>query len=206
MRLLIATKNIGKFTEINEVLNELRLDLYHLKTDEIAQYLHNDSFAENGKTFEENAKLKASYYGGLSGLPTVGEDSGIIVDALKGELGVKTRRWGAGENASDEEWIEYFMKTMKDVPQEKRTARFVCVAAFIDPDGETAMFKGQTEGVITASLEAPLKPGIPLSSCFRPVGHNKVYAALSEQEKNKVSHRGKAFHDLKDFLEGKFTL
>lgn len=205
-RLLIATKNVGKFSEIAEVLGDLDLELYHLHMEEFTNVLHEDDFKEHGETFEENAKLKATHYHELTGLPTIGEDSGIIVDALEGELGVKTRRWGAGENASDEEWIEHFMKVMEDVPESKRTARFVCVAGFIDGGGEVVLFRGETEGIITHELEAPLRQGIPLSSCFRPVGVDKVYAALSEEEKNKISHRGKAFHELKNFIKAEFDL
>jgi XTP/dITP diphosphohydrolase len=204
MKLLIATKNIGKFGEIEEVLHDLDLELYHLGSEDVGESLQNDYFEEHGETFEDNAELKAMHYHELIGLPSIGEDSGIIVDALEGQLGVKTRRWGAGEHASDEEWIEYFMKEMKNVPDKERTARFVCAAAFIDGGGEVVMFRGQTEGIITRELEAPLKPGIPLSSCFRPVGHDKVYAALSEKEKNTVSHRGKAFHELKSYLQKKY--
>lgn len=206
IKLLIATQNIGKFSEIEEVLRSLPLDLYHLKLKDFKGHLKDDHFEEHGRTFEENAELKAMHYHKLIGMPAIGEDSGIIVDALEEELGVKTRRWGAGANATDEEWIEHFMKVMKDIPEEKRTAHFVCAAAFIDGGGEVAMFRGQTEGIITHELEAPLRPGIPLSSCFRPVGKNKVYAALNENEKNKVSHRGKAFHELKDFIQSHFGI
>lgn len=204
-KLLIATQNIGKFGEIKEVLGSLPLELYHLKLDHFTNVLNNDNFEEYGSTFEENAELKAMHYHEIIGIPTIGEDSGIIVDALKGELGVKTRRWGAGATASDEEWIEHFMKVMKDIPTDKRTARFVCAAAFKDGDGEIAMFRGQTEGIITHDLQAPLKPGIPLSSCFKPKGKTKVYAALSEKEKNQVSHRGKAFHELKRYIKDYFS-
>ena len=168
--------------------------------------LKDDDFEEHGSTFEENAELKAMHYHELIGIPTIGEDSGIIVDALKGQLGVKTRRWGAGANATDEEWIEHFMKVMKDVPENERTARFICAAAFIDGGGEVVIFRGQTEGIITHKLEAPLKPGIPLSSCFKPIGKNKVYAALSKEEKNQISHRGKAFHELKDYIAKHFNI
>lgn len=176
------------------------MDLYHLQHNDFAAMLREDHFEENGETFEENAEAKASHYHELLGVPTIGEDSGIIVDALSGELGVKTRRWGAGANATDEEWIDHFMKVMKDIPEEKRGARFVCCAAFIDGPGELVLFRGETEGVITHKLEAPLRPGIPLSSCFRPVGCDKVYAALNETEKNRLSHRGKAFYELRKYL------
>jgi XTP/dITP diphosphohydrolase len=201
-KILIATTNEGKYSEICEVLNDLPAEFYHLHSGSLARAIKDENFEENGETFEENATLKALHYGEISGMPTIGEDSGIIVDALDGQLGVKTRRWGAGEKASDEEWIEYFMNVMKG--EEKRTARFVCCAAFTDPEkfpGEIFLFKGQTEGTITQTLEAPLRKGIPLSSCFRPIGYDKVYSALTEKEKNTISHRGKAFHELKKFLQ-----
>ncbi len=197
-KLLIATTNIGKFGEIKEVIGDLDLDLYHLHFEDFAEAMSADDFDETGATFEENAEQKAVHYHELFGFPTIGEDSGIIVDALQGELGVKTRRWGAGAKASDEEWIEHFMKVMEG--RELRTARFICCAAFIDGPGEVVLFRGETEGVITHDLEAPLMPGIPLSSCFRPKGCSKVYSALNENEKNQLSHRGKAFHELKNHL------
>jgi len=203
-KILIATTNEGKYCEICEVLNDLPAEFYHLHSGKLNRVLKDENFEEHGETFEENATLKALHYAEISGMPTIGEDSGIIVDALGGQLGVKTRRWGAGEKASDKEWIEYFMNVMEGVPDEKRTARFVCCAAFTDSEkfpGEIFLFKGQTEGVITRTLEAPLRKGIPLSSCFRPIGYNKVYSALSKKEKNTISHRGKAFHELKNFLE-----
>ncbi|MFC1647657.1 non-canonical purine NTP pyrophosphatase [Patescibacteria group bacterium] len=199
-KLLIATKNLGKFSEIKEVIGDLDLDLYHLHSSNFLARLDTDHFEENGETFEENAEAKAMHYHELLGMPTIGEDSGIIVDALHGELGVKTRRWGAGADATDAQWIEHFMKVMKDVPSDMRAARFVCCAAFIDGPGELVIFRGETEGVITRDLEAPLREGIPLSSCFRPNGCDKVYAALNETEKNRLSHRGKAFHELKKYL------
>lgn len=199
-KLLIATTNLGKFSEIKEVIGDLDFDLYHLHKDKFADILQDDHFEETGETFEENAEAKAAHYHELLGMPTIGEDSGIIVDALKGELGVKTRRWGAGAEASDEEWIAHFMKIMKDIPEAERGARFVCCAAFIDGPAELVMFRGETEGIITHELEAPLRPGIPLSSCFKPIGCEKVYSSLSEQEKNRLSHRGKAFHELRKYL------
>ncbi len=125
------------------------------------------------------------------------------MDALKGELGLKTRRWGAGENASDEDWLEYFMKRMEGIPLSKRTARFIAVGAFFDGK-KSQLFRRETEGIITESLEAPIKEGIPLSSVFKPKGFDKVYAALTEEEKNKVSHRGKAFEQFKSWYKKLF--
>ena len=124
------------------------------------------------------------------------------MDALEGELGVKTRRWGAGEAASDEEWIAYFLEALIDVPESKSTARFICFAALMDEKGEVKLFQGVTEGRITHELLAPIYRGLPISSCFVPDGFDKVYAALGIAEKNKVSHRGKAMHAVKDALNG----
>lgn len=196
--LLIATKNQGKFSEIAEVLNGMPFGLKSL-----ADLGLDDEVEEHGATHKENAILKARYFFEKTGLPTLGEDSGVYVDAFPGELGVKTRRFRGLNRATDEEWIAFFLKEMADVPQEKRTAKFVCVAALIVDDATNKnphIFSGETVGVITKNLEAPLKKGIPVSSCFRPEGFDKVYAALSMDEKNRVSHRGKALDRVKDFL------
>jgi|WetSurMetagenome_2_1015567.scaffolds.fasta_scaffold245969_2 XTP/dITP diphosphohydrolase len=192
---LIGTMNPGKFMEIMEVLGDLPLNFCTLRDLGI-----NENAEETGETYEDNASAKAKFYHRRSGILTIAEDSGIVVDALKGELGVKTRRWGAGENANDEEWISYFLEAMKDVPPDRRTARFICAAAAVDRDGEVKYFRGEAEGVITSGLEAPIYAGLPLSSCFRPVGFDKVYAALTPNEKNAVSHRGKAMKQVRDFL------
>lgn len=210
--LLVATKNPGKFKEIREALIGAPFKLVFLGD----LGLDDGDFIEDGMTFEENAEKKARYYFGKIGMLTLAEDSGIFVDALDGELGVKTRRWGAGEKASDREWIDYFMKRMRDVPLDQRGARFVCCACVVGEldgrgrktvdkrgDGKCLRhfcFKGETFGKITETLEVPVKSGIPLSSCFRPDGFDTVYAALSADEKNKISHRGKAMAGVKKFL------
>lgn len=201
MRLLIATHNKGKYAEIGEVLGELSIKLVSL--NELG--LH-DEVEEHGASHEENAILKARYFLKKSRLPTLAEDSGIYVDAFPGELGVQTRRWKGLHHASDKEWIEHFLEEMKGVPDGKRGATFVCIAALILPgagtqDIQIKIFSGETAGFITRHLEAPLKEGIPISSCFRPAGFDKVYAALTVQEKNCVSHRGKAMHRVKNFLK-----
>lgn len=192
MKLLIATKNPGKFAEIREMLEAFEADFVSLMDVGIT-----DDFPEDGENFEENALGKARFYSQLSGLPAVADDSGIFVEALADELGVKTRRWGAGEQASDEEWLEHFLRRMEG--ETNRRAEFVCAAAYVGPRGEHS-FMGETLGVLTHAPEAPVKPGIPLSSVFKPEGYDKVYAALSTAEKNQLSHRGKAFSKLLTFL------
>lgn len=157
-------------------------------------------FEEDGATFKENAAKKAKFYAEKTGLMTLAEDSGILVEALKGGLGVKTRRWGAGEKASDEEWVEFFLGRMEGIVD--RRAKFVCCACLVDKGGET-FFEGETLGNITEKLMAPILKGLPLSSCFLPNGCDKVYAALSHEEKNRISHRGKAMNQVREFLQKK---
>lgn len=193
-KLLIATKNPGKFKQFTEFLDGVNLELAYLGQMDISD----EDFKEDGETFEENALKKAEYYGALLGADMVlAEDSGLLVDALPGELGVKTRRWGAGADASDVEWIEYFMDRMKG--SEQRGAQFVANVCIL-VDGKPYHFQKENRGVISEKLLAPIEEGIPLSSCFIPDGHEKVYAHFSPEEKMEVSHRGKAMAEAKKFL------
>ncbi|MFA6024045.1 MAG: non-canonical purine NTP pyrophosphatase [Candidatus Gracilibacteria bacterium] len=193
MKLLVATKNPGKFEEIREMLLPLGAELLSL-----AEVGISDDFFEGGDGFEENALGKARFYFEKSGIPAVADDSGIFVEALESELGVKTRRWGAGERASDEEWLEQFLKRMES--EENRNAEFVCAAAYAGPEGER-VFVGDTKGTLAMAPQVPVRQGIPLSSIFYPEGYRKVYAELSLDEKNAVSHRGKAFNKLLSCLK-----
>ncbi|MEI8230638.1 MAG: non-canonical purine NTP pyrophosphatase [Candidatus Peregrinibacteria bacterium] len=222
--LLIATSNRGKVQEISEVLKGLPIDI--LTPVDLA-YIE-DEPEETGMTFKENALQKAQFYYDRSGLPTVADDSGIIVEALQNELGLHTRRWGAGPKASDQEWIEYFLKRMKK--ERNKRARFVCALAYIHPqsskesplslqasgwrgegspvqsgvDGgvrqEVRLFEGRCNGVITETLEADYLPGLPISACFRPDGYDRVFSALTIVQKNSTSHRGKATLALVQYL------
>lgn len=200
-KLLIATRNPGKFREISEVFDGSKFELVFLGDMDVCE----EGFFEDGETFLENAYKKAKFFHDKTGLLTLAEDSGIMVDALYGELGVKTRRWGAGERASDEEWIEYFLRRMSDVPAEKRSAKFVCNACVLDEkNGVLEYFEGETKGFISEKLLAPILTGLPLSSCFVPEGMNKAYAEISAEEKNKISHRGKAIFKAREWMEAKF--
>lgn len=195
--LLVATKNQGKLSQMREFLAEVPVVVRSL-----AEFDFDDGdFEEDGRTFEENAFKKARYYGEKLGVELVlAEDSGIFVEALPGELGVFTRRWGAGAEASDEEWMAVFMKRMDGV--EDRRARFVAnVCLWID--GEVYHFEKENHGVITRVVDYPLEKGIPLSSCFLPDGHEKVYARFSPEERLLVSHRGQAMAEAREFLARK---
>lgn len=200
--LLLATSNPGKFKEISEGLGEIP----GVRLLSLADVGLIGNVEETGQTYEENSLLKARHFhlltrgleGFPNGIPTMGEDSGIVVEALVDELGVFTRRWGAGENASDEEWIEYFLKRLE--AEGNRRATFTTVATVYDGVADPVVFRGETSGVITPTLETALQPGIPISACFRPDGCERVYSALSTEEKNRLSHRGKAMRQLRAWL------
>jgi len=193
VQLLIGTNNAGKVIEISEALTGLELDI---KTPRDLGIHSNPQ--ESGETFKENAVSKAHHFHSLSGLPTVADDSGIIVEALKNELGIHTRRWGAGPLAGDEEWINYFLERMKREPNKR--ASFICSLAHIDESGELHLCEGECRGIITETLEAPYLPGLPISACFRPEGFDKVFSALTLEQKNSTSHRGKASLKLREHL------
>lgn len=195
-KILIATTNLGKFNEIMEVLSDVEDFFEFVKLGElnITEQPH-----EHGENYLENARIKAEFYREASGLPVIAEDSGIEVASLKNELGMYTRRWGKGENASDTEWVEHFLSVMKKHPDKR--ACFKCTAYYIDENGAHYYFEGECPGVITETLEAQVREGIPLSSCFKAEGCDKVYAALQNEEKNKLSHRGKAMKKLLEHLK-----
>lgn len=193
MQLLVGTGNKGKITEIAECLNSTNIQI--LSPEELDSSLSPPD--ETGSTFAENATQKAAYYFKRFGLPTLADDSGIIVEALQGELGIHTRRWGAGAAASDEEWITHFLRRMKE--EENKKAWFVCHIAHFDAEGEMHMFEGICDGEITEELEADYLPGLPISACFRPKGYDLVYSAMSIEQKNSTSHRGKALQSFRDF-------
>lgn len=201
MKLLIGTTNPGKWTEMAAVLKELPIQLLTPTDLNIL-----DDVEESGTTYKDNAAIKAKHYHAKSGIHTLGEDSGIVVDALAGELGVHTRRWGAGASASDSEWLDFFMNRMQEFPDpEHRKARFISHMTLII-DGHEEHFYGETEGIITPTVEAELHAGVPLSSVFKPVGADIVYSAMTDEQKNQISHRGKAVKQVYTYLKNFYGL
>lgn len=180
--------------EVREALRGLPLEILSPADIGITESPH-----ETGGTFEENAQQKARFYFEQSrGLPTLADDSGIMVEALQEELGIHTRRWGAGSGATDQEWIDFFLDRMRR--EKNKRARFTCVLCFIHAEGKEQLFEGTCDGSITETLEANFLPGLPISACFKPDGYDQVYSALSIEKKNSVSHRGRALIGLRDFL------
>lgn len=195
MKLLIATGNEGKFLEIQKFLENIdNLELLSLQDLKIS----GNDLEETGDTFEENAFQKAEYFFKKTGIPTLADDSGIQIDALKGELGVKTRRWGAGENASDQEWMDFFLNRMKN--EKNRNARFFCSICLYFSTNNYHIFSGKSEGQVVQKSSVPLQKGIPLSSYFVPEGKNEVFSFLTKDEKSEISHRGRAMKQVEKFL------
>jgi|CXWL01.1.fsa_nt_gi XTP/dITP diphosphohydrolase len=190
---LLATTNPGKRQEILSALLPLEkiefvtLDDLGIRAD----------VSETGQSYGENALIKAREYFRLSGIPTIAEDSGVEVSALRGELGVNTRYWGAGAEATDQEWLQHFMDRMRH--ESDRSARFVCHAVYISSMGHWNI-EGECLGTITHDVAGPIQKGIPMSAVFQPIGADLVYSAMSEEEKNQLSHRGKAMKQLREYL------
>jgi len=196
--LLIATRNYGKHKEIEAILSTLPIKFYNLNDLSIKEDIE-----ETGDSYEVNAIIKAKFFAELSGIPTLADDSGIQVEALFHELGIHTRRWGAGENATDEEWLEYFLNRMKK-EKNKKACFFTTLAFMESKDSKPLIFTGICEGIITDKVEAEYLPGIPLSATFKPKGLPVVYSALSVEDKGKISHRGRAAKQFYDFLQDKY--
>jgi len=192
--LLIATSNMGKAKEISEALKNFNLEIKTLK-----DFPNIAPPQETGNTFFENAYLKAKYYAEKTGLLSLADDSGLEVDILNGAPGIYSSRF-AGENASDEENNKKLLELLKDVSLEKRKARFVCVIVVYHPSGKYIKSEGIWEGLI--GFEPRGSHGFGYDPIFLVSEYNykKTAAELPIEEKNKLSHRGKALAKLKDIL------
>jgi XTP/dITP diphosphohydrolase len=184
MRLLIATHNRGKLIEYQELFAGLPLDLVTLDDVGIRKDVE-----ENGRSFAENARLKALAYAKQSRLLTLADDSGLEVDALNGEPGVYSKRY-AGENVTDAERNLFLLDKLRDVPRGQRTARFQCAIAIARPDGKVWETNGTCEGEILFAPRGTHGFGYDPIFFFPTLG--KTMAELSTEEKNRVSHRARA--------------
>jgi XTP/dITP diphosphohydrolase len=192
MRLLIATHNRGKLIEYQEMFADLPVELVTLDDVGIR-----DDVAEKGATFAENARVKALDYARASGLLTLADDSGLQVDALGGEPGVHSKRY-AGANKSDADRIIFLLNKLRDVPPDKRAARFRCAIALATPDGKLWEAEGTCEGKI--AFEPRGENGFGYDPIFQVAARGVRMAELSTAEKNKVSHRAHAAEKARDIL------
>ena len=191
-RILIATTNLGKVKEIRDLVKDLPVEFLALSDVENVP-----DVVEDGKTFEENALKKARHYAQATDLVTLADDSGLCIDALDGRPGVLSARY-AGEHASDEEKCFRVLDEMRDVPDDRRTAMFVCVLAMASPLGEEMIFLGTCEGRITREQRGT--GGFGFDSIFYYEEAGCTFAEMDRESKNQVSHRGLALRKLATYL------
>ena len=197
LELVLASRNRKKIAEMQTLLSEVTGgDVRILSLDDIGFV---GDIEENGTTFEENALTKALAAHKISGLGAIADDSGLVVDALDGAPGVYSARY-SGENATDGENNAKLLAALADIPDEKRTARFKTVVTCAFPDGTDFQVTGVCEGTILHAHDGDGGFGYDPLFYYAPL--EKTFAALTADEKNAVSHRGKAMREfVKKFRE-----
>lgn len=195
-KLVVASHNKGKIAEIATAFADL--DIQVVAVSEFGDIPEPE---ETGATFLENAVLKARYYALKTGHCCLADDSGLEVDALQGKPGVHSARY-AGEHATDKENNIKLLKNLQNVSLEDRTARFKCVLAFIDTDGTLLTAEGSCEGVIGMNERG--SGGFGYDPLFYLPNQKKTMGEMSMEEKNLISHRGKALKIMAEKLSGYF--
>jgi XTP/dITP diphosphohydrolase len=184
LQLLIATNNRGKIHEYQDLLKGIPFELVTPGALGI-----NMEVEETGLDFSENALLKATTFAKASGLLTLADDSGLEVDALNGEPGVRSHRY-AGEGATDADRVNYLLNKMKGIPREKRTAHFRCVIAIAHPEGKVEFYEGRCDGLIAFVPRG--QAGFGYDPVFYFPELDKTMAELPLDTKNRISHRARA--------------
>ena len=191
-KLLLATTNPGKIREYRSLLGDLGYQIVTLAAQGI-----NEVASELGKSYEQNAQLKAATYARFTRLITVADDSGLEVDALDGEPGIHSARF-AGKDATDADRMRTLLAKLADIPWEKRGAHFRCVIAIVRPEGQSELCDGECHGTI--AFEARGENGFGYDPIFLPDGKEQTFAEMDLSEKNTISHRARATMKLVEFL------
>lgn len=191
MKVVLASKNQHKLVEMQAILKELDIEV--LLESQVGVDIEVE---ETGTTFEENSYLKAEAVMKATGLPALADDSGIAVDALNGEPGIYSARYGFDDSLDDWGRLLLLLKNMEHVPDGQRTGRFVSVITLVYPDGRTVQARGEAEGEILREAHGTGGFGYDPIFYYPPAG--KTFAELTAEEKNRVSHRARA---LKLFYE-----
>jgi len=192
MKLVIATHNEGKAKELKKFLLTFGIDALSLNDLNVS-----DDVEETGKTFEENALIKARFFSELTNLSAIADDGGLEIDSLNGEPGVKSRRW-KGYRMTDREMVDYALERLHNVPPDKRTCRLVSVLAFCQPGHEPIFGRGTIEGSISEKQMIPFEEGYPFRAIFYVPEFKKMLGELTVAEHEIINHRLKA---LKQVLE-----
>ena len=191
MKVVLASKNRHKLEEISKITEKFEMEL--ILQSELGVDI---DVEETGTTFEENSFLKADAVMKATGLPALADDSGIAVDALNGEPGVYSARYGFDDTLDDWGRLELLLKNTEQVPDGQRQSQFVCVITMVTPDGKTIQARGEIHGELTREPKGENGFGYDPIFYYPPLG--KTTAELSPEEKNQVSHRANA---LKIFYE-----
>ncbi|MEV0370746.1 RdgB/HAM1 family non-canonical purine NTP pyrophosphatase [Streptomyces sp. NPDC050636] len=189
-RLILATRNAGKITELRAILEAADLDVELVGAD---AYPEVPDVKETGVTFAENALLKAHALAQATGHPAVADDSGLCVDVLGGAPGIFSARW-AGKHGDDRANLTLLLAQLADIPDDHRAAHFACAAALALPDGTQRVVEGRLEGTLRRTPTGT--GGFGYDPVLQPLGETRTCAELTPAEKNAISHRGKAFRAL----------
>jgi len=190
--LLLATNNEGKLREYQGLLKGIPFEIITMADQGITAEV-----AEIGKSFEENATLKATSLAAISGLLSLADDSGLEVDALDGEPGTLSHRY-AGDNATDADRVNFLLSKLRDVPEMQRTAQFRCVIAIAEPNGKVELCSGICPGIIIAKPRGD--NGFGYDPIFLIPELGKTMAELTLEEKNLISHRARAAEKAREML------
>lgn len=191
-KIVFATANEGKVKEIKEILGDFPIEVVSMKEMGITADIE-----ENGATFEENSLIKARALVKLTGLPALADDSGLEVDYLNGEPGIYSARY-LGRDTDYDYKNNYIIDKLSEAKGEERSARFVCVISLVLPDGREFVEKGVVEGLI--GYEQKGENGFGYDPIFYLPEYGKTSAELPPEEKNRISHRGKALTAMKKLI------
>lgn len=192
--IVAATQNKHKIKEIEAITKEFGMEI--ISRDEAG--VPKIEVVEDGETFEENSYKKAYEIMQLCGKITIADDSGLVVDCLDGAPGVYSARF-AGVDGDDEANNRKLVSLIRDVPYEKRTARFVSVITMVFPDGESIVARGEVEGHLV--LEKQGENGFGYDPLFVPVGYEDTFGVIDPEIKNRISHRANALVKLREKLQ-----
>ncbi len=193
MRVILASNNKNKLREMAQILLPFGMEVISQR-DAGADF----EVEENGTTFRENAEIKAMAVYEKLNIPVIADDSGLVVDALDGAPGVYSHRF-AGENASDRDRSLKVLSELENVPENKRSARFICEICYIDENGVRHFFTGSCEGFIGTEERGENGFGYDPIFCYG----DKTLAEMTDDEKNKISHRGNALRLFSEYLKEK---
>lgn len=195
MKIIFATKNPGKIYEMTQLLADFEIEIISSLEAGITE-----DIVEDGKTLEENSLKKAKYVASKTGQYAIADDSGIFVESLDGKPGIYSARW-AGRNKTDKEIAHKLLNELNATNSNNRSAYFESTVVLCSPKGRNWVFTGLVEGLIAHNLRGMPKEKLPYDYIFKPYGYNKTFAELEDGVKNSISHRGKAFAQLRNFFK-----